>query len=56
MYLSDVFTVHANLVGAPAISVPLGQDEDDMPFGVQLMAAPWQEERMMKAAKAILSE
>lgn len=56
MYLSDVFTVHANLVGAPAISIPLGKDKEEMPFGVQLMAAPWQEEMMMTAAKAILSE
>lgn len=53
MYLSDVFTVHANLVGAPAISIPLGQDRNGLPFGLQLMAAPWQEAMLMQAAKRI---
>lgn len=53
MYLSDVFTVHANLVGAPAISVPLGTDEKGLPFGLQLMAAPWQEELLLSAANQL---
>lgn len=54
MYLSDVFTVHANLVGAPAISIPLGTDEKELPFGLQLMAAPWQEELLLSAANQLL--
>lgn len=37
MYLSDVMTVAANLVGNPSISVPAG-DSDGLPVGVQLMA------------------
>lgn len=56
MYLSDVFTVHANLVGAPAISIPLGMDEKGLPFGLQLMAAPWQESLLLQAAERIKSE
>lgn len=56
MYLSDVFTVHANLVGAPAISVPLGTDEKRLPFGLQLMAAPWQEELLLRAASQLLPD
>ncbi len=38
MYLEDIFTVHANLAGNPAISLPLGTNEEGMPFGIQLMA------------------
>ncbi len=37
MYLSDVFTVTANLAGIPAISVPVGQDDDGLPLAAQLI-------------------
>lgn len=37
MYLADIYTVHANLSGNPAISLPLGLHSDGMPFGVQIM-------------------
>jgi aspartyl-tRNA(Asn)/glutamyl-tRNA(Gln) amidotransferase subunit A len=40
MYLSDIYTVLANLAGIPAISLPIGQHPDNgLPVGVQLMAA-----------------
>jgi aspartyl-tRNA(Asn)/glutamyl-tRNA(Gln) amidotransferase subunit A len=38
MYLADIFTVHANIVGIPAISFPYGKDNEKMPIGLQLMA------------------
>jgi aspartyl-tRNA(Asn)/glutamyl-tRNA(Gln) amidotransferase subunit A len=38
MYLADIFTVHANIVGIPAISFPYGADNEKMPIGLQLMA------------------
>lgn len=38
MYLSDVFTVSANVTGIPAISVPSGLNKDNLPFGFQIMA------------------
>ena len=38
MYLADIFTVHANIVGIPAISFPYGIDNEKMPIGLQLMA------------------
>ncbi len=47
MYLSDIFTVYANLVGAPAISLPLGKGEDGMPFGIQLMAKHFEEAELL---------
>ncbi len=39
MYLADIFTVHANIAGNPAISIPFGEDEAGMPIGMQLMAS-----------------
>jgi aspartyl-tRNA(Asn)/glutamyl-tRNA(Gln) amidotransferase subunit A len=38
MYLADIFTVHANIAGIPAVSIPNGIDENGMPIGLQLMA------------------
>lgn len=53
MYLEDIFTVQANLAGIPALSVPLGKTKENLPFGLQLMAAPFKETMMMAAAKKI---
>jgi aspartyl-tRNA(Asn)/glutamyl-tRNA(Gln) amidotransferase subunit A len=38
MYLADIFTVHANIAGIPAVSIPNGIDENGMSIGLQLMA------------------
>ena len=40
MYLSDIFTVPANLAGLPGLSVPCGFDAHGLPVGAQLLAAP----------------
>jgi len=53
MYLNDVFTVPANLAGLPGISVPAGLDKDGLPLGLQLVGRPFDEETMLRAAKAI---
>ncbi|MCB1107098.1 MAG: Asp-tRNA(Asn)/Glu-tRNA(Gln) amidotransferase subunit GatA [Chlamydiia bacterium] len=37
MYLQDLYTVSANLAGLPAITVPAGQDENALPFGLQFL-------------------
>ncbi|MFW6193653.1 MAG: Asp-tRNA(Asn)/Glu-tRNA(Gln) amidotransferase subunit GatA, partial [Gemmatimonadota bacterium] len=49
MYLSDVYTVSANLAGLPAVSLPVG-DADGLPVGAQLTCPPWEEERMLGLA------
>lgn len=49
MYLSDIYTVVANLTGLPAISHPSGFVEG-LPVGFQLMAPQWQEGRLLRLA------
>ncbi|AMW04853.1 Asp-tRNA(Asn)/Glu-tRNA(Gln) amidotransferase subunit GatA [Gemmatimonas phototrophica] len=52
MYLSDIFTVTANLAGIPAMSLPVGRI-DGLPVGGQFMAAPFDEATMLRAAAAL---
>ncbi len=49
MYLGDVMTVNVNLAGFPAVSVPAGLSEG-LPVGMQLIAAPFQEAKLLAAA------
>lgn len=51
MYLTDIMTVAANLVGVPAMSIPVGKVQD-MPVGLQLMAAQRQDRSLLAFAKA----
>lgn len=53
MYLADLFTVSANLAGLPAISLPVGLDHEGLPIGIQLMSAPFAEERLLAAAQSL---
>lgn len=50
MYLTDVYTVSANLAGLCAISVPAGFDEDGLPVGLQLQGAPGREQELLNVA------
>ena len=50
MYLVDLYTVSANLCGIPAISVPCGFTKDNLPIGLQLLAPPLAEERLLRGA------
>jgi aspartyl-tRNA(Asn)/glutamyl-tRNA(Gln) amidotransferase subunit A len=49
MYLNDIYTIGANLAGLPAISIPCGFVRD-LPVGLQLVAPPLQEARLLKVA------
>ncbi|HEY9089881.1 MAG TPA: Asp-tRNA(Asn)/Glu-tRNA(Gln) amidotransferase subunit GatA [Anaerolineaceae bacterium] len=52
MYLEDVFTLPANLAGVPGIAFPVGFDRAGLPIGMQLMAAPFREDSLFRAAHA----
>jgi aspartyl-tRNA(Asn)/glutamyl-tRNA(Gln) amidotransferase subunit A len=53
MYLGDLFTVQANVVGLPAISIPNGVDNDGLPIGFQIMAGAFQEAELLAFASQI---
>lgn len=56
VYDSDKFTVLANLIGAPAISIPVGVDSQGMPIGMQIMAKPFNENAMFSAAQELVAK
>ncbi|MGM0417362.1 MAG: Asp-tRNA(Asn)/Glu-tRNA(Gln) amidotransferase subunit GatA [Thermodesulfobacteriota bacterium] len=49
MYLSDIFTISANLAGIPGISIPCGTAGGNLPVGLQLMAPAFEEGKILKA-------
>jgi aspartyl-tRNA(Asn)/glutamyl-tRNA(Gln) amidotransferase subunit A len=51
MYLSDVYTIAANLAGVPSISIPCGFDENNLPIGLQILAAAFAEEKLLRIAR-----
>jgi aspartyl-tRNA(Asn)/glutamyl-tRNA(Gln) amidotransferase subunit A len=56
MYLSDIYTISANLAGIPGISVPAGFSSGGLPLGLQLLAAPFEEELLLRAARMLERE
>lgn len=55
MYLADLYTVLASLAGVPAISIPNGVDEDNMPIGLQIMAPAFREAQLLAFSQYILA-
>jgi aspartyl-tRNA(Asn)/glutamyl-tRNA(Gln) amidotransferase subunit A len=51
MYLSDIYTISANLAGLPGISIPAGFSSNNLPIGLQLLGEPFEEERLLRAAR-----
>jgi aspartyl-tRNA(Asn)/glutamyl-tRNA(Gln) amidotransferase subunit A len=56
MYLSDVFTIPANLAGVPGISIPSGLDEAGLPVGLQVTAPVVGESLLLRVAHALERE
>ncbi|MBN2713690.1 MAG: Asp-tRNA(Asn)/Glu-tRNA(Gln) amidotransferase subunit GatA [Planctomycetes bacterium] len=52
MYLSDIYTISANLAAIPAISVPCGSSSQGLPIGLQLMGERFRDADLLKAAYA----
>lgn len=52
MYLSDIFTIPANLAGLPAMNVPCGKTNSGLPIGMQLIGRPMDEATILKVAHA----
>jgi aspartyl-tRNA(Asn)/glutamyl-tRNA(Gln) amidotransferase subunit A len=56
MYLSDIYTIAANLAGIPGISIPCGFDENNLPIGLQIMAPTFEEEKLLRIARMFEKE
>lgn len=54
MYLADIYTVMANLVGIPAVSLPLFKHSNGMPFGLQLMANRFDELTLLRVSHQMM--
>jgi aspartyl-tRNA(Asn)/glutamyl-tRNA(Gln) amidotransferase subunit A len=55
MYLADLYSVQANVAGVPAISIPCGQDANNLPIGIQLMADDFEEAKLFQLSEIILN-
>ncbi|MFN4145809.1 MAG: Asp-tRNA(Asn)/Glu-tRNA(Gln) amidotransferase subunit GatA [Runella sp.] len=51
MYLADIFTVQANVIGNPAISIPNGNDAQGLPIGLQILGKPFEESALIAFAQ-----
>lgn len=56
MYLSDIYTVSANLAGIPGISVPCGLSSENLPIGLQLVGKTWSEDLLLNLAHVYENE
>jgi len=52
MYLADIFTVVADLVGIPGISVPCGETRERLPVGLQILGKHFDEATVLRVAHA----
>ncbi len=51
MYLSDIYTIAANLAGIPAVSIPCGFDDGDLPIGLQILTPAFTEDKLLRIAR-----
>jgi aspartyl-tRNA(Asn)/glutamyl-tRNA(Gln) amidotransferase subunit A len=56
MYLSDIFTTPASLLGLPAVAVPSGSDAEGLPLSLQIVGRPFDEATVFRAARAFERE
>jgi Asp-tRNAAsn/Glu-tRNAGln amidotransferase A subunit and related amidases len=56
MYLQDIYTVQANITGLPAISLPIGKHSNNLPFGIQLVANRFNENKLFEVSNLLMSK
>ena len=56
MYLSDIYTISANLAGIPGLSIPSGKDKNGIPIGMQLLGGCFKEKTLLRAGFAYETE
>jgi aspartyl-tRNA(Asn)/glutamyl-tRNA(Gln) amidotransferase subunit A len=50
MYLSDIYTVSANLAGIPGMNIPVAKNSEGLPIGLQLMASQFNEAKLLQTS------
>jgi aspartyl-tRNA(Asn)/glutamyl-tRNA(Gln) amidotransferase subunit A len=53
MFLMDIFTVQANVIGNPCISIPNGENSDGLPIGIQILGKNFDESNMLAFANSL---
>lgn len=53
MYLSDIYTISANLAGIAGLSLPCGKDSGGLPIGMQILGKPFDEKTVLRAGQAL---
>ena len=56
MYMGDIFTVFANLVGIPAISLPVFKHSSNLPFGLQLLSSASNEVSLLRLSHQLMQQ
>ena len=56
MYLSDIYTIAANLSGIPGISIPCGFDGGNLPIGLQILSPAFSEDKLLQIARMFEKE
>ena len=56
MYLSDIYTIAANLAGIPGISIPCGFDDNNLPIGLQILSPAFTEDKLLRIARMFEKE
>jgi aspartyl-tRNA(Asn)/glutamyl-tRNA(Gln) amidotransferase subunit A len=51
MYLSDIYTISCNLAGLPGLSIPCGFTKSNLPIGLQILAPPFEEDKLLRVAR-----
>jgi len=51
MYLADIYTISCNLAGIPGVSIPCGFTKTGLPIGLQILGAPFEEEKLLRVAR-----
>lgn len=54
-YLTDLFSVQANVAGVPGISIPYGKDEKGLPIGLQIIADDFEESKLFQFSELMLN-
>ncbi|MAJ98204.1 MAG: Asp-tRNA(Asn)/Glu-tRNA(Gln) amidotransferase subunit GatA [Flavobacteriales bacterium TMED288] len=53
-FLQDIYTVHSNLTGHPAISIPIWKSKDNMPMGLQIMTSNFNEKNLFSFSEFLM--